>query len=407
MDLTSLASQALLWLSPLCLVIAGAGCLYALAAALLVTRYGARPVPALPAVGEHPAVTVLKPLCGLEPNLYENLETVLRQDYPGAVQIVFGVQNAADPAIGVVERLRAAYPNAWIDLVVDARQHGSNRKVSNLINMSERIAHPVIVLADSDMVVAPDYLARIVAELSQPGVTGVTCLYHGVPAFPGANVKGAMGQLSALAIDGQFLPNVVMGVSLGLAKPCFGSTVAFTRDSLEAVGGFRRFRNDLADDYAVGAALRGLGGRVVIPSFTIGHTCVDTDLAGLWRHELRWNRTIRTVDPVGYAGSVVTHAFPIALLGALLPGAGTAALAVAASALACRFLLCRQVEQAFGVPPRATWLLPIRDILSVLNFSCAFLSGAVTWKGHDYHVVADGTLIPDADLGRDAGAPTA
>ncbi|GJD35717.1 bacteriohopanetetrol glucosamine biosynthesis glycosyltransferase HpnI [Methylobacterium aerolatum] len=402
MDWTSLASQALLWLSPLCLVIAGAGCLYGLAAALFVTRYGSRRAPALPAGIAPPAVTVLKPLCGMEPNLYENLETVIRQDYAGAVQIVFGVQNTADPAIGVVHALRAAYPDARIDLVVDGRQHGSNRKVSNLINMAEAIAHPVIVLADSDMVVEPDYLARLVAELAQPGVTGVTCLYHGVPAF-----RGPIGQLAALAIDVQFLPNVVMGVSLGLAKPCFGSTVAFTRASLDAMGGFRRFRNDLADDYAVGAALRDLGGRVVIPSFTIGHTCVDTEVSGLWRHELRWNRTIRTVDPAGYAGSVVTHAFPIALIGALLPGAGTAALGMAALALACRALLCRQVERAFGLPSHATWLLPIRDILSFLNFSCAFLSGAVTWKGHDYHVVADGTLIPDADLGRDAEAPTA
>jgi ceramide glucosyltransferase len=402
MDFSSLASQALLWLSPLCLVIAGAGCLYGLTAAVFVARYGARPVPVLPEGSPRPAVTVLKPLCGLEPNLYANLETVLRQDYAGAVQVVFGVQNAGDPAIGVVRALQEAYPAARIDLVIDARQHGSNRKVSNLINMAEAIAHPVIVLADSDMVVAPDYLDRVVAELSQPGVTGVTCLYHGVPAFP-----GALGQLSALAIDVQFLPNVVMGVSLGLAKPCFGSTVAFTRASLEAVGGFRRFRNDLADDYAIGAALRGLGGRVSIPNLTIGHTCVDTELAGLWRHELRWNRTIRTVDPAGYAGSVVTHAFPLALLGAVLPGAGPAALIAAACALACRYVLCREVERAFRLPAHAAWLLPIRDILSFMNFSFAFLSGAVTWKGHDYHVVADGTLIPDADLGRDAGAPTA
>ncbi len=402
MDLTTLASQALLWLSPLCLVVAGAGCLYGLAAAVFVTRYGARRSPGFPPGQERPAVTVLKPLCGLEPNLYENLETVLRQDYAGEVQEVFGVQNAGDPAIGVVRALCDAYPQARIDLVIDARQHGSNRKVSNLINMAEKIAHPMIVLADSDMVVAPDYLDRIVSELARPGVSGVTCLYHGVPAF-----QGAMGQLSALAIDVQFLPNVVMGLSLGLARPCFGSTVAFTRENLEAVGGFRRFRNDLADDYAIGAALRSLGGRVVIPSFTIGHTCVDTELPGLWRHELRWNRTIRTVDPAGYAGSVVTHAFPLALIAAILPGAGTIALAVAASALACRIVLCRQVERAFGLPPHAYWLLPIRDILSFMNFSFAFLSGSVTWKGHDYHVVADGTLIPDADLGRDAGAPTA
>ncbi|AWN38532.1 bacteriohopanetetrol glucosamine biosynthesis glycosyltransferase HpnI [Methylobacterium radiodurans] len=392
----------LTWLSQIFLLLAVVGCVYGLVSAWLGGRFAAKPAPRLPEGEPRASVTILKPLCGLEPNLYENLATFCRQVYAGPVQIVFGVQNAADPAIGVVERLKSAHPDLRIDLVIDARQHGSNRKVSNLINMSERIAHDVIVLADSDMVVAPDYLERLVAELSQPGVTGVTCLYHGVPAN-----RGVYAHLSALAIDVQFLPNVLMGTGLGLAKPCFGSTIAFTAESLAKIGGFQRVRNDLADDYELGEALRGLGGRVAIPNFSIGHTCVDTEITGLWRHELRWNRTIRNVDPAGYAGSVVTHAFPLALIGALLPGAGTGALAVAALALACRILLCVRLERAFGLEPHPYWLLPIRDILSFMNFSWSFVSGAVTWKGHDYRVVADGTLIPEAQLSKDAEAPTA
>ncbi len=392
----------LTWLSPIFLLLAVVGCVYGLTSAWLGGRFAAKPAPRLPEGAARPSVTILKPLCGLEPNLYQNLETFCRQDYPGPVQVVFGVQNAADPAIGVVERLREAHPDLRIDLVIDARQHGSNRKVSNLINMAEHVAHAVIVLADSDMVVAPDYLERVVAELSQPGVTGVTCLYHGVPAN-----RGVYAHLSALAIDVQFLPNVLMGTGLGLAKPCFGSTIAFTAESLSRIGGFQRIRNDLADDYELGEALRGLGGRIAIPNFSIGHTCVDTEIPGLWRHELRWNRTIRNVDPAGYAGSVVTHAFPLALIGALLPGAGSGALAVAALALACRILLCIRLERAFGLQPHPYWLLPIRDILSFMNFSWGFVSGAVTWKGHDYRVVADGTLIPEAQLSKDAEAPTA
>jgi len=392
----------LTWLSPIFLLLAVVGCVYGLTSAWLGGRFAAKPAPRLPEGAARPSVTILKPLCGLEPNLYQNLATFCRQDYPGPVQVVFGVQNAADPAIGVVERLREAHPDLRIDLVIDARQHGSNRKVSNLINMAEHVAHAVIVLADSDMVVAPDYLERVVAELSQPGVTGVTCLYHGVPAN-----RGVYAHLSALAIDVQFLPNVLMGTGLGLAKPCFGSTIAFTAESLGRIGGFQRIRNDLADDYELGEALRGLGGRIAIPNFSIGHTCVDTEIPGLWRHELRWNRTIRNVDPAGYAGSVVTHAFPLALIGALLPGAGSGALAVAALALACRVLLCIRLERAFGLQPHPYWLLPIRDILSFMNFSWGFVSGAVTWKGHDYRVVADGTLIPEAQLSKDAEAPTA
>ncbi|KQU16201.1 glucosyltransferase [Methylobacterium sp. Leaf94] len=387
----------LTWLSHLLPLIALVGCFYGLAAAALATRFAQKPEPKLGSTV--PTVTILKPLCGIEPNLYENLETFCQQAYPAPVQIVFGVQNAADPAIPVVRRLQATYPAARLDLVIDARQHGSNRKVSNLINMSARIAHDVVVLADSDMVVKPDYLARIVAALGQPGVNGVTCLYHGVPAH-----RGIWAHLSALAIDVQFLPNVVMGTSLGLANPCFGSTIAFSTKALAAIGGFEAFRDDLADDYAIGEALRAQGGLVAIPSFSIGHTCVDTDLASLWSHELRWNRTIRNVDPAGYAGSFVTHAFPLALIGALIPGAGTTALAVAAFALACRIVLCVRLERAFGLAAHPYWLLPIRDILSFMNFTWSFVSGAVTWKGHDYRVVADGTLIPETTLGRDAGA---
>ncbi|KAB1076305.1 bacteriohopanetetrol glucosamine biosynthesis glycosyltransferase HpnI [Methylobacterium planeticum] len=389
----------LTWLSPIFLVLALAGCVYGLLAALLAGRFAARAVPSLAPEAPRPSVTMLKPLCGMEPNLYENLASFCGQAYAGPVQIVFGVQTATDPAIGVVRRLEAAFPALRIDLAIDARQHGSNRKVSNLINMSDLIAHDVVVLADSDMVVGPDYLERIVAELSVPGVNGVTCLYHGVPSH-----RGLHAQLSALAIDVQFLPNVVMGTALGLAKPCFGSTIAFSRRALGEIGGFQAFRNDLADDYAIGEALRATGQHVAIPSFTIGHTCVDTELTGLWRHELRWNRTIRNVDPAGYAGSIVTHAFPLALIGALMPGAGHSALAVAALALACRIVLCLRLERAFGLEPHAYWLLPIRDILSFTNFSWSFVSGAVTWKGHDYRVVADGTLIPEASLSRDAEA---
>ncbi|MCK2052778.1 bacteriohopanetetrol glucosamine biosynthesis glycosyltransferase HpnI [Methylobacterium sp. 37f] len=387
----------LTWLSHLLPLIALVGCVYGLTAAALAGRFARK---AAPALGDGaPSVTILKPLCGIEPNLYENLETFCQQAYAAPVQVIFGVQNAADPAIAVVRRLQAAYPALRLDLVIDARQHGSNRKVSNLINMSTRISHEIVVLADSDMVVKPDYLGRIVGELRQPGVNGVTCLYHGVPAH-----RGIWAHLSALAIDVQFLPNVVMGTSLGLAQPCFGSTIAFSTRALGEIGGFEAFRDDLADDYAIGEALRAKGGVVAIPSFTIGHTCVDTDLASLWSHELRWNRTIRNVDPAGYAGSFVTHAFPLALIGALVPDAGTTALAVAAFALACRIILCVRLERAFGLAPHPYWLLPIRDILSFMNFTWSFVSGAVTWKGHDYRVVADGTLIPETTLGRDAGA---
>ena len=207
--------------------------------------------------GDHdPAVTILKPLHGLEPGLFDNLASFCRQSYGGPVEIVFGVQNPDDPAIGVVRRIERAFPRLPITLVVDARLHGANRKVSNLVNMSPHIRHEIVVLADSDMRVGPDYLAGLAGCLARSDVGAVTCLYHGIPA------GSRWSQLSALSIDTHFLPSVVVGTALGLAKPCFGSTIALRRETLAAIGGFGVLSNELADDYALGAAVRRLGLRV-------------------------------------------------------------------------------------------------------------------------------------------------
>lgn len=373
------------WLSTACLVAAGAGCLYLVAAAILVGRFARQA--AAPA-SQSPSVTILKPLHGEEPGLFDNLASFCAQEYAGPVQIVFGVQDPSDPAIGIATRLIEAFPDKALELVIDASRHGSNAKISNLINMAARIRHDIVVLADSDMRVLPDYLARTVAALHGPGVGGVTCLYRGLAS------EGLWSRLSALAVDAHFLPNVGVGVGLGLARPCFGSTIALRRTTLAEIGGLDAFANILADDYAIGAAIRARGYEVAIPPFAIGHVCSEASFEDLWRHEIRWARTIRIVDPLGYAGAAVTHALPLALLGWLF-GAVIAGPILAGAAVACRIAVCVRVERAFGVLPHPYWLVPVRDLLSFAVFIASFVSGAVTWKGHDFRVVANGTLVPD------------
>jgi ceramide glucosyltransferase len=161
------------------------------------------------------------------------------------------------------------------------------------------------------MRVDPDYLSRVVDALEQRGVGAVTCLYHGFAA------TGVWARLAALGINAHFLPSVVVGLGLGLAWPCFGSTIAFKRKALAEIGGFIGVANCLADDYAVGAALRARGYKIFISSITIGHVCGEMSAQELWQREVRWARTIRSIDPVGYAGTIVTHAFPLALVAAL------------------------------------------------------------------------------------------
>jgi ceramide glucosyltransferase len=380
----------LFWSSVTASLIAVAGCGFLVAATILVAR--AAGSPARPHALAVPAVTVLKPLHGDEPGLRDNLGSFCNQNYPGPIQVVFGVQDPGDGAVAVVEHLQKIQAARDLDLVIDTKVHGLNRKVSNLVNMAPRIRHDVVVLADSDMRVGTDYLSRVTAALDEPGVGAVTCLYYGVP------VAGMWSSLSALAINAHFLPGVVFGSALGLARPCFGSTLALRRQTLGEIGGFIAFVDCLADDYAIGAALRARGHTISIPSFAVAHMCTEASARDFWRHELRWARTIKSIDPLGYAGSILAHPLPWALIAALLGAGSTAflpAIAIALASIGCRVALLRQVERAYVLPPQAYWLVPARDLLSFILFVVSFFGRDVSWKGHRYRMVAGGSWVSD------------
>ncbi len=369
----------------LCLSLAAAGCVYLVCAAIVSARFAteAAPVALLP-----PPVTILKPLKSDEPALLRNLASFCAQTYPAAVQIVFGVQAASDRAIPVVRRLEAYFPDRDVRLVVDPAAHGANLKISNLINMTPAAAHACLVVSDSDIEAPTDYLLRLAAALAEPGVGAVTCLYHGVA------VGGFWSRLSALGIDAHFLPSVLVGLSTGMAAPCFGSTIALHHDHLDAIGGFAAFRNTLADDYAIGAALRGAGLKIVIPRFLVGHSCAETSFAEVWRHELRWSRTIRAINPWGHVGSAVTHPLAFALLAAALgaPGRG---FALAVLAIACRIVLLHVTARSHRLASPPYWLVPLRDLLSFATFGWSFCSQKLTWRGKRFRVRANGVLTAD------------
>lgn len=374
------------------LALTAVGVLYALAAGALVRRFMRR---ALPAAAERPAVTLLKPLHGDEPGLYEALTSFVALDYAGPVQIVFGTHTEDDPAAAVARRLQADHPDRDIQLVADPRLAGQNRKIANVINMMAAARHDVLVLSDSDIAVPPDYLTRITDALAGPGVGVVTCLYTGT-SRPAAGSGGFWSRLAAMAISYQFLPNAVLGSSLGLAQPCFGSTIALSRPTLQAMGGFEAFADLLADDFEIGRAARAMGLTIAIPPMTVRHSCHEPDAASLVGHELRWGRTIRLIEGAGYAGSVVTHALPLSLIALACLGPAPVALAGVAAALAARAVLKLQVDAATGAErPHIAgnlWLLPLRDVLSFAIFLASFASNQVSWRGRRFRVQPDGVL---------------
>ena len=341
-----------------------------------------------------PSVTILKPLYGDEPGLFGNLSSFCQQAYPGPVEILFGVRDAADPAAAIARAVMAAHPDLPARLVVDPRRHGQNGKISNLMNMAVSMTHEVVVLADSDMVAPPDYLVRITDALAGPGVGLVTCLYRGLA------VPGFWSRLAVQGIDFHFLPNVIVGLTLGLATPCFGSTIALRRETLDRIGGFAAFRDVLADDNAMGQAVRRLGLRVAVPARPVlGHVCAPDGPAAMMRQDLRWSRTIRAVDPAGFAGSIVTNPLPLAIIAWISSGFGTAGGALLIATLACRLALQVQVGHFVGAKPEALWAGPLRDIVSFCVFLASFWPGSLDWRGHRFDVQADGTMASTDSTG--------
>ena len=375
--------------SAFCYLAALAGSAYALFAIWAARDFARRPRPM--SLANSPPVTILKPLHGTEPDLYANLASFCRQEYPAPVQVVFGLADPADPAAGIVRRLIADFPDRDLELVINARRHGANAKVSNLINMQPVARHETIMIADSDIVIPPDYLINVAANLGQLGVGLVTCPYRGVGA------TGFWSRLAAAGIDYHFLPNVLVGLKLGLATPCFGSTIALTRTALTKLGGLQSAADQLADDYALGMAARRAGMHVAIAPFIVAHVCAEQSLRELLLHDIRWARTIRAMDAFGFAGLAITHAVPLALIGFLLGGLTPAALVVAA-ALACRFALQAELHRLFqlgngwNISQGHFWLGPIRDVLSFIVFVASFCGRGVEWRGRRYGVRDDNTL---------------
>jgi len=368
------------------LVLALAGCGYTLAAALTLPRFFAA---ARRAEARRDAVTLLKPLHGGEPRLVENLATFLTQDHAGPIQLLCGVQRAEDPAVAAVEALRRRFPEARIDLVVDGTRHGGSGKVSNLVNMSRHIAHEIVVLSDSDIAVAPDWLARVLDALDGERVGVVTCLYRG------RGDAGFWSRFGAAGLTVQFLPGAVFATAHGLGSPCMGSTIALTRETLAAIGGFAAFANVLADDYAIGEAVRGLGLAVAVPPLLVTHASAESGPADLWRHELRWGATVRAVAPLPYVLSAIAMPVPLALVGALAhPAAG---LAMAAVAAALRFLLASRVAAVAGT--RTPFWLPLRDCWSFAVFLASLGARSVEWRGEALTMERGGRVsaVPETD----------
>ena len=361
--------------------------LYILGATAAVIRFARRPLPKPP---EEPAISILKPLHGAEPGLYENLCSFAEQDYR-AVQIVLGVNDPADSALPVAQALIRKLPACDIALVVDPRANGSNRKVANLENMLEAARHDILVLADSDMRVDRGYLAAVTAPLHDPLTGVVTCLYKGVSA------GGTWSELGGLHINFGFLPGALVAEALGLGRGCFGATIALRRETLDRIGGLSRLRDELADDHRIGAEVHALGLAVALSPYIVEARVSEPSFASLWQHELRWARTIRAVAPAGFAGSIITHPMAIAAFGTAATGFGLTSCIFLVISCILRWASARAIAGALGLPPAKPWVLPFRDVLSFAVFVASFFGRTVFWRDQVFRVEPNGRMTVDGD----------
>ena len=335
-----------------------------------------------------PPVSILKPLKGLDPAMWESFCSHCEQDYP-EYQLIFGVSDSTDPAIALVQRLQQQYPRRDIQLVVGDQALGTNTKVSTLAQMVPAARHDVLLVNDSDIRVAPGYLRSVISPLADYSVGLVTCLYRGVAA-------GTLGsRLEALGISTDFVPGVLSAKFLeGGLRFGLGSTLAFRSSDLQAVGGFEALADYLADDYELGRRIAGTGKRVALADIVVDTFLPAYSVSQFIQHQLRWSRTIRDARRWGYVGLLLTFGVPWALATLLATrGAGWAwlllALTVAvrvtvALGSALAVLRDRQIL-------RDVFLLPLRDLIAPVVWALSFAGNQISWRG-DLFYLKDGRL---------------
>ena len=329
-----------------------------------------------------PPVSILKPLHGLDPDFYQTVRSHALLDYP-EFELLFGVSDAGDPAIGEIERLQAEFPAVAIRLI-RSDADTPNRKVGVMADLAAAARYPVFVVNDSDIRVEPDYLQRVVAPLEDPNVGMVTCLYR-------ARARLLPGRFEAVGIATDFAPSVLVAPLVGVSGFALGSTMAFRADDLARIGGFASFAGYIADDHELGRRIGELGRRVVISTCVVETTVPDASWVEMWRHQVRWARTIRLSRGGGYLGLPIANA----TLWAVLLAAGglwKAALALVALRVAAGLMTAVGVlrdRQSLA----CAYLIPFRDLAGLAIWAAGLFGSTVVWRDASLKLDREGRIV--------------
>ena len=362
------------------LVLVAGGLVYQVLTIVAAIRYRCvRP----PGLGTTPPISILKPLAGAEDGLEENLRSFFEQRYP-AFEILFAVRNAADPAVAIVERLRARYPSVPTRLIVTGEPPYANAKVYSLNLMLEAASHELTVMADSDIRVRPDMLSALAAEFADGKVGMATCPYRAVPG------RSFWSMLEAVGLNTEFLSGVLVARMLDGMKFALGPTIVARRETLRQIGGFDAVKDYLAEDFVLGSLAARHGFGVILSSYIIDHHIGAQSLGANLRHRLRWARSCRRSRPWGYAGQIFTHPLPLALLVCALSPAWWPLLAAAAALRAAAVWATAGHVLRDPLTRRWWWLVPLQDSIALLVWCAGFFGNTVLWRGRRYWLMPDG-----------------
>jgi len=340
-----------------------------------------------------PPVTLLKPVHGMEPRLFENLESFFQQDYPN-FEILVGARDENNPALHVAQEVREKYPHVASRVVLSGPPTWPNAKVFSLDKMIQASGNSYLVITDSDILVAPHFLRRVIPPLLNPKTGLVTCLYRGIPAGDFWSLLEALG-MSVELPSGVMVADMMEGMRFAL-----GAVMAVRRDALEKIGGIAATADYYSDDFVLGNEIWKAGYQVQLIQAGVGHVLMPRTMDNTIGDQLRWMRSTRYSRPLGHIGTGLTYAVPFGLLG-LVTGVATGhqALGVAllAAALLNRILQCVIVGGGILRDKRALqfcWLYPLRDLLGFVTWAGSFTSREFHWRGETYRFGHGGKISP-------------
>jgi len=339
-----------------------------------------------------PPVTLLKPVCGMEPGLEEHLTSFFEQHYP-SYEIIFGARHEDDPALDVARRISRRYPSVPVTIVTTGEPWRPNAKVCSLVKMYERASHDYLIISDSDVTVDPNYIADVVQPMLDARNGMVTCLYRGRPTGGLWSKLEALG-MSVEMTSGAIVANLVEGMKFAL-----GPTMAIRRDALEAIGGFEPLAEYCSDDYVLGRKVAESGRQVVMSQHVIDHVVINRKFACSMQHQIRWMKSTRFSRRAGHAGTALTFAMPFGLMGLLAAGA-MHHWALGAGLFAAAYLnrVALSLVAGWGVVAdqralRMAWLYPLRDLMGFAFWCASYTGRTIVWRGDWYRLEECGQMV--------------